>query len=150
MLYLFNVCICLLIHPQSAISKVGKRKLEGCTREGIENKKIRSDMAMNKDDTELDASPPNAAVNDVVVERAKDDVCVDSKVETTNAPQEPEETIAASPLDAAATPVETDVITYPTPTNDTNDCPLPNQDGELSHKPMDVSDMEKVNNDDCK
>ena len=83
MLYLFNVCICLLIHSQSAISKAGKRKLEGCTQEGNENKKIRSDMAMNKDNTELDASPPNAAVNDVVVERAEDDVCVDSKVETT-------------------------------------------------------------------
>jgi len=80
---------------------------------------------MNKDDTELDVSPPNAAVNDVVVERAKDDVCVDSKVETTNAPQEPKETIAVSSLDAAATAVEacntTDVITYPTTTNDASD-----------------------------
>ena len=82
-LRLFNVCICLLIHSQSEISKAGKRKLEDCIQEENENKKIRSDTAMNKDDTELDASPPNAAVNDVVVERAKDDVCVDSKVETT-------------------------------------------------------------------
>ena len=81
-------------------------------------------MAMNKDNTELDA-PPNAAVNDVVVERAEDDVCVDSKVETTNAPpQEPEETIAASPLDATATAVEAcnninaSDITSPAPTNE--------------------------------
>ena len=80
---IYLMFVCLLIHSQSAISKAGKRKLEGCIQEGNKNKKIRSDMAMNKDDTELDASPPNAAVNDVVVERAKDDVCVDSKVETT-------------------------------------------------------------------
>jgi len=79
---IYLMFVCLLIHSQSAISKAGKRKLEGCTQEGNKNKKIRSDM-VNKDDTELDASAPNAAVNDVVVERAKDDVCVDSKVETT-------------------------------------------------------------------
>ena len=64
-----------------------------------------ADTAMNEDDTELDASPP----------KAEDDVFVDSKVETTNAPQEPEETIAASSFDAAAAAVEacnnTDVIT---------------------------------------
>ena len=80
---IYLMFVCLLIHSQSAVSKAGKRKLEGCTQEGNKNKKIRPDMAMNKDDTELDASPPNAAVIDVVVERAKDDVCVDSKVETT-------------------------------------------------------------------
>ena len=80
---IYLMFVCLLIHSQSAISKAGKRKLEGGTQEGNKNKKMRSDMAMNKDDTELDASPPNAAVNDVVVERSKDDVCVDSKVETT-------------------------------------------------------------------
>ena len=97
MLYLFNVCICLLIHSQSAISKAGKRKLEGCTQEGNENKKIRSDMAMNKDNTELDA-PPNAAVNDVVVERAEDDVCVDSKVETTSAPPQEHNTMDVSDI----------------------------------------------------
>ena len=80
---IYLMFVCLLIHSQSAISKAGKRKLEGGTQEGNKNKKIRSDMAMNNDDTELDASPPNAAVNDVVVERAKDDAYVDSKVETT-------------------------------------------------------------------
>ena len=80
---IYLMFVCLLIHFQSEISKAGKRKLEECTQEENENKKIRSDTAMNKDDTELDASPPNAAVNIVVVERAKVDVCVDSKVETT-------------------------------------------------------------------
>ena len=164
---LFNVCVSHSF--PSAISKAEKRKLEGCTQERNENKKIRSDTAVNEDSLatpivrQSTESIQDGSLKEVAVQR--NDVCEGSKVETTNAPQEPGETITASPLATNGGVEQREDLSILTVVQLKDrlrglnlavggrkqelidrlnghlypmiDGPLANQDGELSHNPID-------------